>query len=144
MCLSLNEKRLPSVAEHDIICYKVLQFRKQAHWYFYETPYAEMLVSDRIISGEKNLKPWPEIRITGPMQNISQGFIHTYANLEHAKLQQAWLSEKQAWLNEIIRAYDIFKCIIPKGTKFYDGECFAGPEPVPGFASLEIKFIEKI
>lgn len=137
MCLSLNEKRLPSVAEHDIICYKVLQFHNKAFYSLYETPYAKMFVSDRIISGKENLKPWPEIRITGPMQEVSQGFIHTYTYLDHAKLQQAWL-------NEAGRTYDIFKCIIPKGTKFYDGECFAGPEPVPGFASLEIKFIEKI
>lgn len=136
MCLKLSEKRLPSVAEHDIICYKVLH-RKPAYCSFYETPYAKMLVSNKIISGEKNLKPWPEIRITGSMQEISQGFIHTYANLDDAKHQQKWL-------NQTGRTYDIFKCIIPKGTKFYDGECFAGAEPVPGFASLEIKFIEKI
>ena len=137
MCLKLSEKRLPSVAEHDIICYKMLRFRKQAYWSFYETPYANMLVSDRIINGEENLKPWPEIRITGPMQKIDQGFIHTYANLDDAKHQQKWISQAGD-------TYDIFKCIIPKGTKFYDGECFAGAEPVPGFASLEIKFIEKI
>ena len=137
MCLKLLKASEPKIADHDIICYKVLLLHIKSFGTFYETPYANCVVNDDVIKGKLNFKPWPEIRITCPMKEVSQGFIHTYAFLDDAEYARMWLEESTYH-------YDIFKCIIPKGVRFYEGECFAGPDPTPGFASLELKFIEKI
>ena len=126
MCLYTRRKR-SKIAKKDITCYKVL--RKVDNFDKHVTPYIGASVNNRALKGEeyftshgpKLINKTETRRIMYrlfPEYKISEGFIHTFKELDDAK-------------DDAFRFVggDVFECIIPKGTIYYSGsflheECY--------------------
>ena len=112
MCL-ISKWRFPRKAKKDIVCYKVLRvFPIDPEKIQFLTPfmYDEIDIHKPIIatSNIKLLEKWWD-RITNPHIK-TYGYIHTFSNKKIAKECAVEISN-----------YKIFKCIIPKGTKYHIG-----------------------
>jgi hypothetical protein len=128
MCLTAT-KNCFRYAKKDIECYKVII----ESTYHFITPYTKTIIPFRVING---LEPFTAkgrtFAITeNGMKNISIGYIHTYETLGSA------LSECRTWGDEPVT---IFRCTIPKGTRYAKGYC----KKHEGYASKQIIFNEKI
>lgn len=142
MCLySLD--RFPKISEKDIECYKLMYLKDSSK---YVTPFIKMelpISKEKIIGHELKCK-YGIIRILNtifkiPIKTslsngvkiklfiIDKGFIHTYINIE----------ECLKFRNSIKDAL-IFKCIIPKGSKYYEDHIFHA------YASNKIIFKEEV
>ena len=106
MCL-ITTKNIPEIAQEDIVCYKIY-----------------ILIEDELLSPYQG-SPAPAInKVTNTLLDraylsnyrgaymISKGF-HSFKYLDDL------IKELDFW-----QSYDIkiFKCIIPKGTKYYEGK----------------------
>lgn len=127
MCLNINTENPKSVkaetAKSDIICYKVLkayrtEYTQDNHKIWFETPYTGMPMefgktyTDKL----KIEKSWDREEET---VSIGQGIFHSFTDLESA------INEVEEWGEGNI----IVECVIPKGTKMYNGffdysECY--------------------
>lgn len=128
MCLDKNKKyhpfNRPLIAKEDIVCYKQLQITSFGE---YVTPYTYVKVPIECL---KNKVPFKAIilnkskfiwkHILGFSNVADNGFIHSY-------LYIPW----HHWL------YTNFKCIIPKGTKYFIGQD-------GDYASEQIIFVEQL
>ena len=100
MCLT-SKWRFAKKASHDIVCYKVLD--KMGDEYY--TPYMETIVDINRIFKAKGFS----FSFLDPKEK-GKGYIHTYVTLHYAKEYVFEMAcEKPV----------IFKCIIPKGTKYH-------------------------
>lgn len=111
MCLikdrGFHPKNQPLIAEKDIICYKKLD---QIGENTYTTPYALTQIPLECIQNKVPFKAVIRHKLTfiwrhilGFSDCVEDGFIHT-------------LQEDDGY-----RSYVTFKCIIPKGTKYFIG-----------------------
>ena len=125
MCL-YSKKLFPKRAEKDIICYKYLMYEDST----LVTPVTKTKVTEDQLKRKVPFKARFSlglVSITFDSDNsivfgISRGWIHTC---------------KQPSNDEYYRSIITYKCIIPKGTLYYEN--MFGNE----YASKEIKFIEK-
>lgn len=110
MCLTIYTKekgikKLEKIAEDDIVCWKILYVdgNGQLSTYFMQTP---------VLLGKK-LKARGRIRsqFYGHNYGIEGGLIHTFKEKNDAYA----LAIKNSTIA-------IVKCIIPKGTRYYEGE----------------------
>lgn len=117
MCLYLNEVK-PKVAETDIICYKTLVDKKGDGRF--ESPYFGKKVNSAILSGKLSynakgrIEPVVNIGYNdlGKLYRIGRGLVHTWQDFN-----AAWYhAVKFSAFNEVV-----FECIIPAGTKYYEG-----------------------
>ena len=126
MCLFKDKKfhphNRPLVAKEDIICYKKLQQIGDTHF----TPciYDQVpikCIRDKVPFEAQILSKWKFIwkHILGFSNKVEDGFIHSFQT------------------DDGFRGYATFKCIIPKGTKY-----FIGFREV--YASERIIFLEKM
>lgn len=137
MCLTTKTKKV-SIAEDNIVCYKVVMLCSDGE---FSTPFQKAVISKAIISGkspffasgDKEITYWPIV----DEYTVGQGYIHTYENLVSAV---RFCKSEVMWEN-IDVSYCIFECMIPKGTKYYDG-CNDLYEP--SFASEKIIFKAQI
>lgn len=142
MCLYIDKEIHGSFykikkAKKDIVCYKVLKERKGKLC----TPYAFYEVSPQVVKGE--------LPMIGERSNIlkffrrifhsniiGEGYIHTFRLLIYAQ------SDARGMTSFMTKPV-IFKCIIPKGTYYYQGdggdyasehiifkECLTIPSPI--------------
>lgn len=135
MCFYSRTKRF-KVAERNITCYKMLSIPES---YFVginealKTPYTDTAVSKDIWSGKSpflaygNFQAKLETRNYEPFYIITSGVIHTFKYSFEAK---KCLGEESV----------LFECIIPKGTRYIEGDdgynsCYV---------SEKIKFVKKI
>lgn len=114
MCL-LSKWRFPRKAKKDIVCYKLLMVLPiNPEKIQFVTPFMHDVIDiHKPIIATSNgtlLEKWWD-GITSPYTK-TYGYIHTYFNKEEA--------EKCADSLELSN-YKIFKCIIPKGTKYHIG-----------------------
>ena len=106
MCL-ITTKNIPEIAQEDIVCYKIY-----------------ILIGDELLSPYQG-SPAPTInKVTNTLLDraylsnyraaymISKGF-HSFKYLDDL------IKELDFWLSFDI---EIFRCIIPKGTKYYEGK----------------------
>ena len=100
MCL-ISKWRFAKKASYDIVCYKVLD--KMGDEYY--TPYRDTIVDINRIFKAKGFS----FSFFDPKEK-GKGYIHTYATLHYAKEHVF----EMACRNPVI-----FKCIIPKGTKYH-------------------------
>ena len=127
MCLFKNQKfhphNRPLVAEEDIICYKKLSRVRED---IYLTPCTDTQVPIECIQNKVPFKAiilhklsfiWNHILGFGNF--VEDGFIHTFQEADG------------------YRMYETFKCIIPKGTKYFIGR-------ERDYASEEIIFLEEL
>lgn len=143
MCLLITS-RTPKIADRDLTCYKAMLKDKKTGIIL--TPYEMVRPNPDALSGYVNFKAshsnltadelihevgnstmnkfYPELR-----GKIEEGYIHTYMFASHAQDDMGHeLFAKQDYL--------LFRCVIPKGTEYFDGT-YAG---WPCLASREIKF----
>lgn len=130
MCLFI-EKNSSKIAKKDIICYKkCIQFEGNLRTPYTRVPlpnniigYTQKAEGHIIIHGKKNYFP--------PYYIINRGAIHTYKN-------KPKINNYDNFINNHIK---IYKCIIPKGTKYYKGtDWFNTIE----YASKKIKYIKDV
>lgn len=127
MCLfkdkNFHPHNRPLIAERDIPCYKKLQQVKKD---IYITPILDIKVPIECIQDKVPFKAiifdklsfiWRHV--FGFSVLVEDGFIHSFQK------------------DDEYRMYDVFKCIIPKGTKY-----FVGREG--DYASERIIFLEKV
>ena len=131
MCLTV-ESSIPKIADKDIVCYKIVKRTKikgiykscfQGFEYIIRQLYTNNLdirFTNMVI---KNLCPsYPHLGIYA----IEEGMFHSYVS--------------PLYPLEVIPNWTMLKCIIPKGTYYYEGE-FA---KTPSYASSQIKILEEI
>ncbi len=103
MCL-VSKRRFPKKAKKDIICYKLLEKFEEKYY----TPCRGIYVD---INKELKAKGI-SLSIIEPYEK-GEGYIHSFRTLPHRDAL-----ESSGWnLSRI----SIFKCIIPKGTKYHIG-----------------------
>lgn len=135
MCLaSIN--REPNITENDIVCYKILEKTKDKK-YPYKTPYRQTPINREIINGTQEFiglgnRNKKQHLLTTTM--VSEGYIHTFKYFLIA-------IEECKYLSKYGDEYCLYECIIPKGTKYYEG---FDAQVRTTYASEKIKFIEKI
>lgn len=127
MCLIVRKDATALIAEEDIICYKILEKKDEDE---YITPYRYVAVD----MGSKILEAEGEVNIESckKVGRIEGGVIHTFAFLEEACCE---VLASECTVN----IWKVFKCIIPKGTKYYEGKF----GPTLSYGSTCIKFIEE-
>lgn len=127
MCLFKDNKYHPNdrplIAEKDIVCYKQVD---RCSCGLYKTPYTNTIIPTECI---KNKVPFKAkivnkfrffcYHILGTTSIVGDGFIHVY---DYPPYQFGWMT---------------FKCIIPKGTKYFIGLR-------EDLAAKEIIFLEKV
>lgn len=142
MCLILKKKVWPvdaEIAKNDIVCYKIIakKVSQSSGIESYFTPFTKTWVDKRIIHGTLDFTPSPLSRrqLVCSSCLIAEGWIHTYKTLDGAlKAVRCYFSHE----NYIL---EVYKCAIPKGTRYFEGE---DQISAPAFASDKICFIEKV
>lgn len=135
MCL-YSKDLIPKIAEEDITCYKILE-ECPLEDCPYKTPYMEELIKREIIYGIYNFVGLGDrkAKTNGEYVYIGKGYIHTYKFSVNADSMREGLSFV---FDNICH---IFECIIPKGTKYYEGRDSLN---FMSYASEQIKFIKKV
>lgn len=147
MALHLTEENSEVLyAGHNIECYKVLAGINNV----WVTPSQYTRVPLACIQGKKLFKPeeryieeylvdiiWLDLENVPPLfeghvYDLLEGGIHTYKNLEDAKEMCSKASMEYC---------HVFKCVIPKGEKYYEGP---DDKMKPTYASNSIRFIEQL
>lgn len=123
MCLIIEKDVKPSIAEEDIVVYKVLTPSRNAPIYNFpyerdklyttviqESEYFD--VPDRDCSEYLKENYGEDFKKRKDLKSLGQGF-HSCYTLDRAKiLSRSW---------SILRRYRIYKAIIPKGSEYYKG-----------------------
>lgn len=126
-------------AENDIVCYKALECLNVNGEEHYFTPYENVRVDDEVLEGKKEFNATltedefifgikNNNRLCASEYEINNGVIHTMETMYP-------LITNFSFMN-----CDIFKCVIPKGTKYMKGE-FNGE---PAYGSRSIRIVKKI
>ena len=124
MCLFLKkENELINLAKKDIPCYKLLSRRKSDDGTTHlRTPFMQDEVDYGITVKAKGehgttieFSDWEEGRFEFSRKLMGEGFIHTFKTIEDADI--TLLSHDYAIYNPVL-----VKCVIPKGTWYYEGE----------------------
>lgn len=139
MCLEIKKGDLRKTAEEDMICYKILAIISSDSGEIVRfTPLREVLVDvtkDFEAEGSEDY-------LEQSLGEISIGFVHTFENLMDT-MRALKIFRVIMDMNEVkYLKLEIWKCIIPEGTKFYKG-VFPDLRSPSSYASKKIKFIEK-
>lgn len=154
MCL-FTQDIYPSIAEEDIICYKVIKFAGKHPL----TPYMSLEIEDDVLLGKKlfcgGLRKHVEFDEWHSVNCIGEGYIHTFSTLESAKF--CLFHEVIPFIHNSNPIFDffIYECIIPKGTEYFIGFSETGSHfclfnkdkknmPLNSYASDKIKFVRKM
>lgn len=106
MCL-FKKSRIPKIAIKDIVVYKVLNVYKHDGKKYYETYVRDFPVNlNETVKGVFRIDSF---LISLFSDIIEDGYIHSYTNLKRAKSEC------------IIKNRCVVKCIIPKGTLYWEG-----------------------
>lgn len=130
MCLYVKTKE-PSIAEKDIVCYKVLEY--SPYFKKYLTPFRDFSME---IGQTVHCKgPWvfdKEAFIEDVFHpELGAGGFHTYKHKADAENLAV----------ELTNSAMVIECIIPKGTEYFCGKCdyFA-----VGYASKTLKLVKEV
>lgn len=136
MCLYLEKGNArKKIATEDIVCYKVMEevYLNYGGIPHYRTPYQghimpiEGIVRDEYFdinrwAAKRYNKKITTQRIYANNDNhicksfVAGGMIHTFANLLDASEKAALLAS-----NYTVKSYVVVKCVIPKGTEYFEG-----------------------
>lgn len=137
MCL-FSKTKYPLIAEEDIVCYKTLDTDFINGKKVFITPFQHRPIHSRILSGELPFKAG------GKKQRLS---VNRYGNFDDkgTVIESGYI---HCWANEFISFGmnldgALYKCIIPKGTKYYRG-WFNGWYNYDSVCAEQIKFVERI
>lgn len=136
MCLEVRSMK-PKIAEYDMTCYKVLQRVPRApseiFGFRWETPFQRMCVPNSVVSGRRLMKARGYRKVNKSLNReiyvVGEGYIHVYAS-DELDNQKGVLGKQD----------NLFECIIPAGTEYYDGWNITSHE----YASRSIRFVKQI
>ena len=139
MCILVDKQSKVKAASSDIECYKVVL----ADTYSQKTttPFTEIEIEDDVIMHGKPFvaKGMAKRQVVNYHKDkYDVGFVHTYETYENA----CWVADMFSYINAVMNAtkhVSIYKCIIPRGTKFISGMDENG---LRCFASKRIVFLE--
>lgn len=138
MCLVANYKEIKE-AETEIECYKVVKY---TFYKGYETPSIGLNIKYPIIKGEMPLVAVGDEEIkdneSEHYTEVNRGFIHVFKTKTSAALYAEILNT----FND--GEYKLFRCTIPKGTKYYDGYFSYYCGHMSSYATKQIVFCEEI
>jgi hypothetical protein len=148
MCLFVKNNKV-KIAKEDIICYKVLKYLKSSHsptGTVLCTPFADQIISESVLNGDFDFEAVGTPKIEQEYDNeysISEGYIHTCADKDSANtiyLQCAYYHEYYC-----ANKFEIYECIIPKGTRYYEG-VYNHEKRISraSYASEKIRFVKKL
>ena len=147
MCLYIAEHPKQITAKDDIKCYKVLaayptyeKGKINESKTIYESPYQNMqYYLGETIRESGRVKKGYDYGYYDPVPMITRGCLHTFVNLD-----QAIDFTDRRWPHySIHREWVVVECIIPKGTKYYEG--MAGIQnPRSSYASKVLHVTDKI
>ena len=108
MCL-ITTKNIPEIAQEDIVCYKFYKLRENKLF----SPYKEVLAPNinEVANTVLDRGYLARAKDNNLAYMVNRGF-HSFKYLE------SLIKELVFWRLSYVR---IFKCIIPKGTKYYEG-----------------------
>jgi hypothetical protein len=140
MCLLVKKGERYRIAKEDIPCYKVvkkLNYRigySDDTFYVYCSPYQTRKIFNDEVEGKipycANSK-FNRGYISNGHRGIGEGAVHTYVNPYNLATP----------ISYELNTLEEFKCVIPKGTKYYVGKDQTGRD---SYASERIIFREKI
>jgi len=134
MCL-ITTYKTPKIAKRDIVCYKVCRDTKADDILLTPYQFAEMML------GEINIDT-KDVFITPSHKsghfNITSGVFHSFKKLKDAK------TELSDWEKHYETSCCIVRCIIPKGSEYFEGIFTQCLNDYESYGSKQIKLIEKI
>ena len=144
MCLRSKIDK-PLIAEEDIVCYKILE--RVPRWFFgfkWLTPWRFMHIPNAVLSGKRLLNARGKRVVLESLGFwlIENGYIHVYGADKYNETELEILSKEASdGFNYKGKAgAHMFKCVIPKGTEYYDGwNCHSHQ-----YAARSIKFVEQV
>lgn len=122
MCLYSKSKE-PKTAEKDVVVYKCLRSVKERYSSSKYRNLNSIFMDEPVTHGENHVgkviigKNWREPKIDDGMYKIGPGYIHAYTCLEDAKNTVRDHFIGMEWYHPVI-----VEAVIPKGTKYYEGE----------------------
>ena len=146
MCL-VTEQLKPKIASKDITCYKILLLTSDN---FYISPYRHFTFFENQVNPKKVFKAkksWWTINIHGDDLEVfndngidaftlNSGVFHMYKDYDSAVKAIKWLVPREK------ESYAIFECVIPKGSRYYEG--FTSIYRLPSIASDKLKIVKQI
>ena len=146
MCLITNQLK-SKIASKDITCYKILLLTSDN---FYISPYRHFTFFENQVNPKKVFKAkksWWTINIHGDDLEVindngidaftlNSGVFHMYKDYDSAVKAIKWLVPREK------ESYAIFECVIPKGSRYYEG--FTSIYRLPSIASDKLKFIKQL
>ena len=146
MCL-ITEQLKPKIVSKDITCYKILLLTSDN---FYISPYRHFTFFENQVNPKKVFKAkksWWTINIHGDdlelfndngidAFTLNSGFFHMYKDYDSAVKAIKWLVPREK------ESYAIFECVIPKGSRYYEG--FTSIYRLPSIASDRLKIVKQI
>lgn len=150
MCL-YSKNKLPKVSKQDIVCYKVLKKEVSFDWDASEmelvirTPYENSPIGDRTINGKIKFRATGKKKVSDSIEycgykyEVGGGYIHTCKTKKDAQR----IVEHLRWfiLDPNILVY---KCVIPAGTRYFEGATNPEKANTSGYASEQIRFVKEI
>ena len=131
----ISKRNEPKFAKQDIICYKFLIKKKEGFF----TPYRYNIVKiGKLLEDSKSVTMDEGEFFRGNKYQLKGGVFHSYKHIESAVEDIEWFKEESYYKS---CQFHIFKCIIPKGTCYYEGIDSAGDEC---YASRKIIIKEEI
>ena len=146
MCLVTNQLK-SKIASEDITCYKVLLLTSDN---FYISPHRHFTFFENQVNPNKVFKAkksWWTINIHGDdlelindsgiyVFTLNSGFFHMYKDYDSAvkAIKNSVTGERESSV--------IFECVIPKGSRYYEG--FTSTYLLPSIASDKLKFIKQL
>lgn len=137
MCLVATHKEIKE-AETEIECYKVVKYTVYKG---YETPSIGLNIKYPIIKGETPLVAVGDeiVKNYEYSTEIESGFIHVFKTKNSAALYAEILDT----FNDD-GDYKVFRCTIPKDTKYYEGHFCYHCGKMSSYAAKQIMFCEEI
>ena len=139
MCLVATNNEIKE-AETEIECYKVVKY---TFYKGYETPRLGLNIKYPIIKGETPLVAVGDEDVkyneTEHYTEVNRGFIHVFKTKNSAALYAEILDT----FNDD-GDYKVFRCTIPKGTKYYDGYFPYYCGQMSSYATKQIVFYKEI
>lgn len=111
MCL-YSKSRNPSRSDSDIICYKVVKRTESGYYSYYQNSFLTKNLTDFVFTDSAPVI----IEVYSDRRCITSGFIHSYKVYSYAmdlvKMSLVWKCIPEA---------EIWECMIPAGTDYYEG-----------------------
>ena len=104
---------IPSVAERDVECFKVVVKQEEEGTYLSPVMSHVYKLGETVVPNEENSELFKTNLKTEDTYIVKDGFLYSFSNIEIARFK----AEEFAKKNPI--NYVILKCLIPKGTSYY-------------------------